>query len=98
MIRQIEQVDVSHIPELLELISKHQASDQPIVLKQGNNEVAVLMPPRLPRHRQRRPRPFTQDDAIWNLEGIGQSGIQDVSENVDRYLADGYLDLQSEAE
>ena len=40
-------------------------------------------------------RPFTRDDALWNLVGIFESGPDDptdVSENHDRYLAEAYAD------
>ena len=34
-------------------------------------------------------RPLDENDPIWRLIGIGESGLPDVSEKHDRYLADG---------
>jgi AbrB family looped-hinge helix DNA binding protein len=34
-------------------------------------------------------RPLSEGDPIWRLVGVGASGDTDVSENHDRYLADG---------
>lgn len=36
-------------------------------------------------------KPFTMDDPLWDIVGIGRSeGPTDVSENVDHYLAEAY--------
>lgn len=34
-------------------------------------------------------RPLGSDDPIWSLIGAGQSGLEDVSAEHDRHLADG---------
>lgn len=34
-------------------------------------------------------RPLSSDDPIWKLLGMGASGQQDVSQEHDRYLAEG---------
>jgi AbrB family looped-hinge helix DNA binding protein len=34
-------------------------------------------------------RPLSEGDPIWQLVGVGASGESDVSENHDRYLAEG---------
>jgi len=34
-------------------------------------------------------RALDEDDPIWQLIGIGEGGLPDVSEKHDRYLADG---------
>ncbi|KUK40721.1 MAG: Transcriptional regulator, AbrB family [Clostridia bacterium 62_21] len=41
-------------------------------------------------------RPLDEDDPIWQLVGIGESGLADVSENHDRYLAAGENDRWNE--
>ena len=46
-----------------------------------------------------RGRPFTMDDPLWNIVGIGHSGGPgDVSENKHKYLADAYADTHEESE
>ncbi len=44
-----------------------------------------------------RGKPFTMDDPLWNIVGIGRStGPTDVSENKHKYLAEAYADLHDE--
>ena len=43
------------------------------------------------RRAAARGRPFTMDDPLWGIVGIGRStGPTDVSENKHKYLADAY--------
>lgn len=44
--------------------------------------------------RPRRGHVFTMDDPLWSVVGIlkRDGGPDDVSENVDAYLADAYVD------
>jgi transcriptional pleiotropic regulator of transition state genes len=37
-------------------------------------------------------RPLEENDPIWQLIGIGESGYSDVLEKHDRYLADGEME------
>ncbi|MBC7342860.1 MAG: AbrB/MazE/SpoVT family DNA-binding domain-containing protein [Clostridia bacterium] len=42
------------------------------------------------RLRKVRPiKPLSEEDPIWKLVGIGDSGLKDVAANHDRYLAEG---------
>jgi excisionase family DNA binding protein len=44
-------------------------------------------------------RPFTMEDSLWNIVGIGDSGPdgpRDVATNKHKYLADAYADLHEE--
>lgn len=34
-------------------------------------------------------KPLSEEDPIWKLVGIGDSGLKDVAANHDRYLAEG---------
>jgi hypothetical protein len=38
-----------------------------------------------------------QGDPLWNLVGIGHSGLGDVSANKHQYLAEGYLHHRKQA-
>jgi AbrB family looped-hinge helix DNA binding protein len=42
-------------------------------------------------------RPLGSDDPIWALAGAGASGLQDVSSQHDRHLADGERDRWRES-
>jgi transcriptional pleiotropic regulator of transition state genes len=44
-----------------------------------------------------RTRPLSDDDPIWSLIGIGDSGMEDVAREHDRYLAQGEIDRWRES-
>lgn len=90
-------IDITHRPELLQLVEQMRKSNEPLLLQEGSRNVAIVRPlyrPTKPRGSQL--KPFTKDDPIWNLLGIGRSGLTDVSENTDKYLAEAYLDTHDQ--
>src|SRR5688572_18626973 len=67
--------------------------------------IGSLLKPVLPnkratrRKRIPRGRPFTMDDPLWDLVGIGHSGGPgDASENKHKYLAAAYADTHVESD
>jgi hypothetical protein len=96
MAKELKHIDISHVPELLHLAEQIRLTKEPVALQRDSEEVGVLMPPRQLRKRQRRLQSFTKDDSLWNLNGIDRSGVHDVSENVDKYLAEAYLDSHTD--
>ena len=85
-------IDISGRPDLLQVVQEVQANNEPLVLRREGKDMAILRPVKAPkRSRNARALPFTQNDPIWNLCGIGRSGVHDVSENVDKYLAEALL-------
>jgi len=97
MARELKHIDISNSPELLRIVEEVRASNEPQVLQREHVDLAIVRPVKQGM-RQRIPRgkPFTKDDAIWNLKGIGRSGVSDVSENADTYLAEAYLNPHAE--
>lgn len=91
-------IDISDAPELKRLAHAVRASGKPYALKEGTETIAVVRPapkksttPR-PR-RRRRSGVFTMDDPLWDIVGIARgAGTENVSGNVDEYLAEAYLD------
>jgi hypothetical protein len=61
------------------------------VVRVGGREIALVPHTRRPRSR---PKVFTKDDPLWEIVGMlkADGGPTDVSENVDKYLAEAYLD------
>jgi len=90
----IKSIDISNVPELLRLVEEVRKSEEPRVLRRDSEDLAILMPVKPPRRRVE--KPFTKDDSIWNLQSIGRSGLTDVSENIDKYLAEAYLDTHNQ--
>ena len=96
MARERQRIDVSNRPELLQLVRAVQESGVERILGQGEEDLAVLRPvKKVKRPPVVRGKPFTKDAPIFNLMGIGRSGVHDVSENVDKYLAEAYLDTHT---
>ena len=91
MPKELQPIDVSEIPELLNIAEQVRATGQPCVLKRKDEELAVLTP--VAPARQTRPRrgPLSKDDPLFELIGIGRSGIAGgVSAKKHEYLARAY--------
>ena len=63
------------------------------VVRVKGKEVALEPKPSRTRSRG---KVFTKDDPLWNIVGMFQAdgGPTDVSDNVDKYLAEAYLEAQ----
>lgn len=93
--KEAKHIDVSNMPELLELAEEVRNTGKTHVLQRGGEELAQITPV-APRAKSRiKGRPTSADDPIWNIVGMAHSsGPGDVSENVDKYLADAYLNSE----
>jgi hypothetical protein len=86
-----KRIDISQMPELLTLAQEVRSTNEPAVLQQDSEDVALLTPITPVAKRSVRGKPTTADDPLWKLIGIGHSGKGDVSENKHKYLAEAYL-------
>jgi hypothetical protein len=86
-----KRIDISDIPELLTLAHEVRSTNEPAVLQQDREDVAMLTPITPVAKRSARGKPTSADDPLWNLVGIGHSGQGDVSEHTHQYLAEAYL-------
>ena len=86
-----QRIDISSIPELLKLVQEMRQTNEPSILRQEGEDVAMLTPLKPVTKRSVRGKPTTADDPLWKLVGIGHSGRGDVSENKHKYLAEAYL-------
>ena len=86
-----KRIDISRIPELLTLAQEVRSTNEPAVLQQDREDVAMLTPITPVAKRRARGKPTSADDPLWKLIGIGHSGKGDVSENTHKYLAEAYL-------
>jgi hypothetical protein len=86
-----QRIDISSIPELLKLVQEVRQTNEPSILREESEDVAMLIPLKPVTKRSIRGKPTTADDPLWKLVGIGHSGKGDVSENKHKYLAEAYL-------
>ena len=86
-----KRIDISSMPELLHIVQEVRTTNEPAVLQQESEDVAMLTPIKPVAKRSLRGKPTTADDPLWKLVGIGHSGKGDVSENKHKYLAEAYL-------
>jgi hypothetical protein len=86
-----QRIDISDIPELLRLAQEVRTTNEPRILQQESEDLAILTPITSVAKRKARGKPTTADDPLWKLIGIGHSGRGDISENTHKYLAEAYL-------
>ena len=93
MPKELKHIDITHKPELLHVVEQAQGTGQPLVLSKGTEDVAIVRPIKRPvRKPILKGRPTSADDPLWKIVGMAASeGPGDVSENVDKYLAEAYL-------
>lgn len=95
MDERLQPIDISNQPDLVRLAEEVRSTRRPRLLRRKGEDLAVLAPAQLRQQRTPRGKLFTEDDALFRLIGIADGpddGVTDVSENVDKYLADAYAD------
>ena len=91
MAKETKHIDVSSIPELLKLAQEVRRTNEPAVLQQEREDLAMLTPIKPVAKRSVRGKPTSVGDPLWKLVGIGHSGRGDISENKHKYLTEAYL-------
>ena len=91
MAKETKHIDVSSIPELVKLAQEVRRTNEPAVLQQEREDLAMLTPIKPVAKRSVRGKPTTADDPLWKLVGLGHSGRGDISANKHKYLAEAYL-------
>ena len=91
MAKEPRHIDISSIPELQKLVHEVRQTNEPSILREESEDVAMLTPLKPRAKRSARGKPTTADDPLWKLVGIGHSGKGDVSANKHKYLAEAYL-------
>jgi hypothetical protein len=84
MVRDLKQVDISNIPDLLRIVEEMVASNEPRVLRRQNEDVAILMPARKRRTRH------VGTQADYEAFRSAAGGWKDV--DTDKLIADIYAD------
>jgi hypothetical protein len=86
-----EPIDISDHPELVRLAEEVRKTQKPLALQKDGRDIAVLTPPKSARKSRARYKRIGPNDPIWDIVGISDAdGPTDVSENIDKYLADAY--------
>jgi hypothetical protein len=91
MAKEPKRIDISRIPELLSMAQEVRATNEPAVLQQESEDLALLSPVRPTTRSKTTAQPVTSDDALFRLIGIGKSGIPGgISGKKHEYLARAY--------
>ena len=91
MAKERKRIDISSIPALVKLAHEVRSTNEPSILQQEREDVAMLAPLTPVPKRGVRGKPTTADDPLWKRVGVGHSGKGNVSENKHTYLARAYL-------
>jgi hypothetical protein len=91
MAKELKRIDISSIPELLSLVQEVRRTNEPRILQEESEDLALLSPV-LPKSRAKsKGKAVTSDDALFRLIGIGKSGIPGgISGKKHEYLARAY--------
>jgi hypothetical protein len=95
MARELQPVDITHTPDVLHLAEEVARSGTSRVLRRNNTDLAIISPVTPTRNTGRRRRATSSDDALWGIVGLADASDfpdepEDVSSNVDEYLAEAY--------
>lgn len=75
MAKELQSVDISHLPELLRFAEEVRKSKQPRVLRRNDEQLAMIIPLEAVPPKRRRTGILSRDDSLFRLIGIGRSGI-----------------------
>ena len=67
-------IDLADIPALASVVEEVRRTRRPRLIRRNGEDVALLTPVP-PKDRRKRSRVLTEDDALFDLIGIGDSGI-----------------------
>jgi hypothetical protein len=91
MAKEPRYIDISSIPELQKLVHEVRQTNEPTILQQEREDVALLSPVPAKKRAKTKAKPVTSEDALFRLIGIGKSGIPGgVSGKKHEYLACAY--------
>jgi hypothetical protein len=91
MAKEPKRIDISRMPELLHLAQEVRSTNEPRILQQESEDLAILSPVWPKKRAKATAQPVTSDDALFRLIGIGKSGIPGgVSGKKHEYLARAY--------
>jgi hypothetical protein len=91
MAKEPKRIDISRIPELLSMAQEVRSTNEPRILQQESEDLAILSPVVPKKRSKTTAQPVTHDDALFRLIGIGKSGIPGgVSGKKHEYLARAY--------
>src|SRR5262245_19774119 len=96
MATKLEPIDISSMPDLVSLAEEVQKPQQARHLQRDGEILAELTPVKPARKKRSKGRPLTEDDALFRLIGIGNSGVPGgISGKKHEALLEGYRKTHS---
>lgn len=91
MAEELKHIDITHRPALLQVVREAQSVNEPLVLSQDGEDVAILRPVKRAPKRVKRSGVLTREDPLFSLIGIGQSNVPGgVSGKKHEYVLEAY--------
>jgi len=91
MPKELQPIDISHMPELVRLVQEMLTAQEPRLLQWKGEDWAILKPLRPRRRASSRGKVLKKSDPLFRIIGLGRSGLTDVSENKHKYLTEAYM-------
>jgi hypothetical protein len=89
-----KKVQITQATDIVALAEEVRRTNRPAMLQRNSENIALLTPVRDEDEPVLAGQPFTMDDPLWDIVGVGESeGVTDVSSNKHKYVADAYADL-----
>ncbi len=89
-----KKVQITQATDIVALAEEVRRTNRPAMLQRNSENIALLTPVRDEDEQVLAGQPFTMDDPLWDIVGVGESeGVTDVSSNKHKYVADAYADL-----
>ena len=70
MAKEPRHIDISSIPELQKLVHEVRQTNEPTILREEREDVALLSPVPAKKRPKTKAKPVTSDDALFRLIGI----------------------------
>jgi hypothetical protein len=88
--KELKCIDISNIPELLRIAQEVRRTNEPHILRQGSEDLAILTPIKPVVKKGAKGKPTTKDDPLWKLVGSATEAQPTDASKIHEYLAEGY--------
>lgn len=90
MAKELKRIDISDIPELLSIAREVRNANEPRILKQDSEDLALITPLTAKAKRVPKGKPLSKADPLFKLMGSATEAQPTDASKIHEYLAEGY--------